>query len=71
MEMTPTSVPHHTLLDMIERLNRIYIQPLSQHSDCVLNKICVQTIYICTKTVATQYKDQTFLNHIDIMSFLL
>ena len=69
--MTLASVPHQTLLDMIERLHKVYLQLLSQHPDCVLDKICVKTIYICTKTVATHYENQTFLNHIDIMSFLL
>ena len=71
MEMMLTSVPHHTLLDMIERLEKIYIQLLSEHPDSVLDKICVKTIYICTKTVETQYENQSFLNHIDIMSLLL
>ena len=71
MEMTLTSVPHHTLLDIIQRLNKIYIQLLSQHLDSVLDKICVKTIYICTKTVETHYENQSFLNHIDIMSLLL
>ena len=71
MEMKLTSVPHHSLIDMIKRLDKIYIQLLSQHPDCVLGKICVKTIYICTKTVATHYANQTFLNHVDIMSLLL
>ena len=70
MEMTLTSVPHYTLIDVIERLDKIYVQLLSQHPDCVLVKICVKTVYKCTKAIATHYKNQTSLNHIDIMSLL-
>ena len=71
MEMTLTSVFYHTLLDMIERLNKIYIQLLSQHHDSVLDKIWVKTDYLCTKTVETHSQNQSFLNHIDIMSLLI